>query len=398
MILEAALNGGTSKATNPNVPRSTDELVRDALDVLEAGAAIVHTHTDEPPRPPSERPSSTPRTSSRCWRRGPTPCSIRRSATRRRPEASFAHFEILTERCGLRIGIVDPGCVNLAGFAYVNTPDAIRHMVALCTRLELGPSIAIFEPGFLRHALGYWRRGALPRGALLKFYMGGTHADLGFGLPPTPRMLDVYLDMLGDCPLPWSVGVLGGDVFEHGSRATRSSAAATCTSASRTSAARASRPTSSCYTKACRCVATVGRPIASCAEAARILDDPCARSRTEDTGALRGRPRRRPQARSARAARRSRAKSISSPAVAALPVPLAEQVLLQLAGGRARQRGDEVDRGRALEVGEALAAEREELGLVRRCARPQHDERRGVSPHFSWGTPITAHSSTAGCW
>ena len=46
--------------------------------------------------------------------------------------------------------------------------------------------------------------------------MGSGHTGLNFGLPATPWGLDVYLRMLGGCDLPWSVGVLGGDVFEHG--------------------------------------------------------------------------------------------------------------------------------------------------------------------------------------
>jgi len=32
-------------------------------------------------------------------------------------------------------------------------------------------------------------------------------------MPPTALSLDAYLAMLGDCPLPWSVTVVGGDLF-----------------------------------------------------------------------------------------------------------------------------------------------------------------------------------------
>jgi 3-keto-5-aminohexanoate cleavage enzyme len=159
VILEAALNGGTRKTTNPNVPRSTHELVQDAFACLDAGAAIVHTHIDEPGAP-AERAAElyaahfAPILDSR-----PDALLYPTVGFAKTFEESFAHFPILVERLGLRIGIIDPGCVNLAGFAYVNTPEVIRQMVELCARLALGPSIAIFEPGFLRHALGYWKRG-----------------------------------------------------------------------------------------------------------------------------------------------------------------------------------------------------------------------------------------------
>ncbi len=46
VIIEAAINGATSKDANPNVPKSADEIAADALAVIAAGAAIVHAHCD----------------------------------------------------------------------------------------------------------------------------------------------------------------------------------------------------------------------------------------------------------------------------------------------------------------------------------------------------------------
>ena len=48
VIIEAAINGVTSKARNPHSPLSPDEIAKDALECLEHGAAIVHNHTDRP--------------------------------------------------------------------------------------------------------------------------------------------------------------------------------------------------------------------------------------------------------------------------------------------------------------------------------------------------------------
>ena len=117
-------------------------------------------------------------------------------------------IEFPTDPAGvLRIGIVDPGSVNLGPrFTYVNAGADIEHQVALCARFGLGPSIAVFEPGFLRAALAYWRAGRLPPGAMLRFYFGGATAEddgsFWFGLPPTRPSLDAYLSMLDCCPLP----------------------------------------------------------------------------------------------------------------------------------------------------------------------------------------------------
>ena len=47
VVIEVAVNGATSKARNPNVPIAPDEIARDGLACLDAGAAIVHSHPDD---------------------------------------------------------------------------------------------------------------------------------------------------------------------------------------------------------------------------------------------------------------------------------------------------------------------------------------------------------------
>ena len=131
----------------------------------------------------------------------------------------YSHIAPLAESGALRIGISDPGSVNLgARFAYINSGDDIEYQLELCRRLELVPTLAVFEPGFLRAALSYWRAGRLPAGTMIRFYFGGslteTAGGFWFGLPPTEVSLDAYLAMMHGCPLPWSVAVLGGDLFD----------------------------------------------------------------------------------------------------------------------------------------------------------------------------------------
>ena len=81
---------------------------------------------------------------------------------------------------------------------------------------RLGPSLAIYEPGFLRATLAYWRAGRLPAGAMVKLYFSTEHGLLGapFGLPPTATALDAYLEILRSCDLQWAVSAVGGDVVE----------------------------------------------------------------------------------------------------------------------------------------------------------------------------------------
>jgi len=236
VIIEAALNGVTSKEQNPNVPRLPDEVAEDALRCLAAGAAIVHTHSDVvrvdgPTAAARYLEAYEPVLNER-------PDALLYPTTNFGPgvELAYSHFEPLTNAGAIRIGIIDPGSVNLGpagadgvplapGFVYANSFADIHHQAELCRRLRIGPSMAIFEPGFLRAALAWWRAGQLPAGAMVKLYFGGEGGYLGgtttgggvpFGLPPTAKALDAYLEILDGCDLPWSVAVIGGDVVETG--------------------------------------------------------------------------------------------------------------------------------------------------------------------------------------
>jgi uncharacterized protein (DUF849 family) len=212
VVIEAAINGA-----NPIAPRLPAQISESALACFDAGAAVVHNHIDM---------FGGADDAAARYREGWEPILAERPDALLYPtingigpvEERYSHITPLAETIGLRIGVIDPGSVNLgAGFAYVNSGSDIDYQRELCARHGLVPGMSIFEPGFLRAALSYWRAGKLPPGTMLRFYFGGPAMEeeggFWFGLPPTEASLEAYLQMLGDCPLPWSVAVLGGDLF-----------------------------------------------------------------------------------------------------------------------------------------------------------------------------------------
>lgn len=221
VIIECAINGATSKTTNPNVPTEPAEIARDALACFDAGAAIVHNHID--------RFRVTEAEAAERYLEGWGPILAARPDALLYPTVhfgatiSYEHLIPLAE-AGLRLGLVDPGSVNLGGtdaegvprggFVYANSFDAMARAFDICRDHRLGPSLAIYEPGFLRAALAWWRAGRLPQGAMFKLYFSTERGYLGapFGLPPTPTALDAYLELLDGCDVPWAVSVVGGDV------------------------------------------------------------------------------------------------------------------------------------------------------------------------------------------
>lgn len=222
VIIEAAINGTRSTRENPNVPKSPAAIAADALACFEAGAAIVHNHLEgfggadddvaaaylEGWRPVLEaRPDALLYPTVNIGAAGVT----------------YGHLRPLAASGVLRLGLCDPGSVNLGpsvdgvptgGFVYANPFALVADTLAMHDELGLGPNMAIYEPGWLRLALAHWRAGRLPRGAMFKLYLATDAGLTGspFGLPPTVTALEAYLELLEGCPVPWAVSVVGGDV------------------------------------------------------------------------------------------------------------------------------------------------------------------------------------------
>ena len=230
VIIEVALNGITSRGRNPNVPITPDELTSDAIACIDAGATIVHTHAHNFGAPIDELVAAY----AECYepvldaRPGtilyPTIAGGASSADR------FHHVVELATSGLIRASFLDPGSVNLGGagpdglpppmdYVYTNTFNDTRYGVDVCHRHRLGPSIAIFEPGFLQVVLAYHGAGALPAGTLVKLYFaGGGYVTGGralWGVPPLAEGLDLYLAMLGHTDIPWAIALIDGDALSH---------------------------------------------------------------------------------------------------------------------------------------------------------------------------------------
>ena len=238
-IIEVAINGITSKDQNPHVPTTPAEIAADSNRLLEAGAAIIHNHNEDL--------KMTGAAAGKRYKEGWAPIlaehpdAILCPTTTISPDINekIAHFGYCSEG-GARMGAIDMGSVNLANtaedgtpgpdrMAYVNSFEDLELTMEALRKAKLGPSIAIFEPSFLRATLAYARAGKLPSGAMVKLYFSGDHdffdppgrpktrhRALGFGLPPTRKALDIYLDMMEGSDLQWSVSVFGGDVVGCG--------------------------------------------------------------------------------------------------------------------------------------------------------------------------------------
>jgi uncharacterized protein (DUF849 family) len=229
VIIEVALNGVTSRHRNPNVPATVEEHTNDALACIAEGATIIHTHAPELVVGADEAAAQYAATFAPLVEQHPGVICYPTVGFGPTIEDRYRHVDLLADLGVVRQGAVDTGSVNLGGtgrdglppaseFVYTNTFASIVYEMNVCAARGIGPSISIFEPGFLQVVLAYARAGALPAGTLVKFYFaGGGYLGGGdplWGAPPIIEALDLVLAMLGDTPVEWGVAVLGGSLLD----------------------------------------------------------------------------------------------------------------------------------------------------------------------------------------
>ena len=230
LIIEVSLNGSVKPAQNPHVPYDDDDIVAQAIECMVAGAALVHNHTRDPVFGPGGTMDAE--AYARPWRKllAIRPDAILTPTMPGDPggvpvEKRFAHITAMAEEGLIAQGLCDPGSFSVSipmddgvfaptQLIYRNDAHDSHYYVEACRRLKLGMSISIFEPGFVKFIMALHRAGKLPPGGIMKFYFGSD--AMSFGLPPTAKALDAYLEMIEGSDLPWSVSAFGDDCVACG--------------------------------------------------------------------------------------------------------------------------------------------------------------------------------------
>jgi 3-keto-5-aminohexanoate cleavage enzyme len=229
VVIEVALNGVTTRRRNPNVPATVAEHAEDALTCIDVGATIIHTHAPNLVVGSDEAADQYAASYRSVVDRHPGIICYPTVGFGATFQDRYRHVELLDDMGLIRQGACDTGSVNLGGtgpdglpppseFVYTNSFAKIAYEMQVCTERGLGPSISIFEPGFLQVVLAYARHDALPPGTLVKFYFaGGGYLGGGnplWGSPPIIEALDLFLAMFGDTRVEWAVAVLGASLLD----------------------------------------------------------------------------------------------------------------------------------------------------------------------------------------
>jgi 3-keto-5-aminohexanoate cleavage enzyme len=225
--IEAALNGGWSRALQPGIPDTVDSIIVEGVACARAGATIVHVHAYDGGGPQTHDWQVYARIIEGIRNEVDVPIYPSYPAFMTNGDASladvavrFAHIEALVARGLIEFTLVDPGSANFtlttttaaaqAAGTYMNPEDHVRHALDFSARHGLHPDFAIYEPGFLRAGA------ALARAA-------GTKAPIyrlmfcnliAVGFPPRPYALAAYLALLEEeAPgAPWMTAGVSADI------------------------------------------------------------------------------------------------------------------------------------------------------------------------------------------
>jgi uncharacterized protein (DUF849 family) len=212
---------------NPNVPVAADEIIVSAGACFDAGATIIHMHSDEPFLGKVAKHSSKPyfEVLAPIYEKYPQALvypTLPAGGPHTDIAQRYSHYEELAKADLLRIAAIDPGTMNWQTIGKDGLPEAneviyqntcldVRYVFDFCIEHSLGCTMSIFEPGFLGLVLRYEKGGRLPKGSMVKLEFSA--GKLIFGLPPTKTSLEAYLGMLGGSVMPWMVTLRDGDMM-----------------------------------------------------------------------------------------------------------------------------------------------------------------------------------------
>lgn len=194
LIITAALVGnGTTKQMNPSVPYTPEELAKDAVACVKAGAAIVHIHVrDDEGRATMETQrfiDAYNAARSALNAEGLDAILNLSTGGMGSDELRTAHIEALQpEMCSY-----NPGSINWGKlFVYLNPPSLMERLGKVCQQTGTKPEIEIFDTAMFNNVVQCCKDGILTAPCHFQFIMGipggmeGTVKNVAFLLDCMP--------------------------------------------------------------------------------------------------------------------------------------------------------------------------------------------------------------------
>ena len=199
VITVAPTGAEVTRADNPALPHTPEEIAADALACAEAGAAVVHIHVREEDGTPSSRPELFAETIERIRASSPMVTMVSTGgAITMSMEERMTGLEARPDLSG-----VETGSMNFGDDLFVTSPPDARRVIERATALGIGLEAEMFDVGHVVQGVRMLERGELP---------APLRANLVFGVPggidASPEALAAMMR-----PLPagthWSITAVG---------------------------------------------------------------------------------------------------------------------------------------------------------------------------------------------
>lgn len=192
LIVQACLSGaGTTKKQNPNVPLSPDEISDDVVNVVKAGAAIVHIHVRDKDgvncMDTDVFKETIDKSREKIAKAGlDVVFNLTTSGSKFSDELRLGHLPV----CKPEMCSYDPGTLNW-GYksVFLNTPEFLEKLGMYTQELIIKPEVEIFDAGMMGAVDYYVKNGFINEPVHYQFVLGvaggmtGDAESIGYLLP-----------------------------------------------------------------------------------------------------------------------------------------------------------------------------------------------------------------------
>lgn len=187
-VITCALTGPiATKADNPNLPVTPEEIAEAARGAHDAGAAVVHVHVRDAEGRPTADLQIARRTVGLIEEACPALVQLSTGVGLHVP---FEEREQLVE-ARPRMASLNPCSMSFANGEFRNPPDGVRRLAARMQELGVKPELEIYDTGHLEVALQLAEEGLVPEPLQFSIVMG-----IRGGMPATPSALVQLVDRL----------------------------------------------------------------------------------------------------------------------------------------------------------------------------------------------------------
>jgi uncharacterized protein (DUF849 family) len=203
LIINACLTGTVhSKRDNPNLPVTSEEIINNALEVVAAGAGILHLHVRNKEGLPTWQAEKY----------APIIEGIRRHhpeivicvTTSGRLFGAFEQRAAVLELDGAAkpdMASLTTGSFNFPAVTSTNKPEIIQQLAIKMQEKNIRPELEIFEPGMLNYVFYLVRKRIIHQPCYLNFILGSLGTS-------GARVLDLA-NMARDVPEDWTWAAAG---------------------------------------------------------------------------------------------------------------------------------------------------------------------------------------------